>query len=65
MLEQERRHYHFAVVGYVVMPEHVHLLLTEPERGNPSVVIQAVRQLAAAGVRVCLGTMLEKGMGSG
>jgi REP element-mobilizing transposase RayT len=26
------------------MPEHVHLLLSEPERGNPSVVIQVLKQ---------------------
>ena len=26
------------------MPEHVHLLLGEPERGNPSVVLQAIKQ---------------------
>jgi putative transposase len=26
------------------MPEHVHLLLGEPERGNPSVVMQALKQ---------------------
>ncbi len=26
------------------MPEHVHLLLTEPGRGNPSVVMQAIKQ---------------------
>jgi putative transposase len=31
------------VVGFVVMPEHFHLLISEPERGNPSVVIQAVK----------------------
>jgi hypothetical protein len=24
--------YHFVVVGYVVMPEHIHLLIGEPER---------------------------------
>ena len=29
-LEWSRRHYNFYVVGYVVMPERVHLLLTEP-----------------------------------
>lgn len=34
-LEQVRRRYRFVVVGHVVMPEHVHLLLSEPERGNP------------------------------
>lgn len=44
VLEQVRRSYHFVVVGYVVMPEHVHLLLSEPERGNPSVVMQALKQ---------------------
>jgi putative transposase len=44
VLERVRRRYHFVVVGYVVMPEHVHLLLSEPERGNPSTVMQAVKQ---------------------
>ncbi len=43
-LEQVRKRYHFAVVGYVVMPEHVHLLFGEPERANPSVVMQALKQ---------------------
>jgi putative transposase len=44
VLEQVRRRYRFVVVGYVVMPEHVHLLMSEPERGNPSLVMQAVKQ---------------------
>lgn len=44
VLEQVRRRYHFVVVGYVVMPEHVHLLFGEPERGNPSVVMQVLKQ---------------------
>jgi putative transposase len=44
VLERVRRRYHFVVMGYVVMPEHVHLLLGEPERGNPSLVMQAVKQ---------------------
>ncbi len=26
------------------MPEHIHLLISEPERGNPSRVMQAVKQ---------------------
>jgi putative transposase len=30
ILESVRRRYRFVVVGYVVMPEHVHLLLSEP-----------------------------------
>lgn len=44
VLESVRRRYRFVVVGYVGMPEHVHLLLGEPERGNPSVVMQALKQ---------------------
>ena len=44
ILEQVRRSYKFVLVGYVVMPEHVHLLLGEPERGNPSVVVQVLKQ---------------------
>ena len=44
VLERVRKRYHFVVVGYVVMPEHVHLLFSEPERGNPSVVMQALKQ---------------------
>ena len=32
------------IAGYVVVPEHVHLLLGEPERGDPSLVMQAVKQ---------------------
>ncbi len=44
VLEEVRRRYQFAVIGYVIMPEHVHLLLGEPERGNPSVVMQALKQ---------------------
>ena len=30
ILEQTRQRYRFVVVGYVVMPEHIHLLITEP-----------------------------------
>ncbi len=44
VLERVRRRYYFVVAGYVVMPEQVYLLLGEPERGNPSVVMQASKQ---------------------
>ena len=43
VLEQVRQRYQFVVVAYVVMPEHFHLLISEPEKANPSVVIQAVK----------------------
>jgi putative transposase len=47
VMEQTRQRHQFVVVGYVVMPEHVHLLLTEPERGNPSLVLAALKQAFA------------------
>jgi putative transposase len=48
ILEQTRQDYRFVVVGYVVMPEHIHLLLTEPEVGTPSTVMQVLKQRAAS-----------------
>jgi len=47
LLEQTRQRYRFVVVGYVVMPEHIHLLITEPELGNPSTVMQVLKQCTA------------------
>ena len=47
ILEQTRELYRFVVVGYVVMPEHIHLLLTEPEVGTSSTVMQVVKQRTA------------------
>ena len=44
ILEETRDRYGFAVFGYVVMPEHVHLLLSEPEETNHSVVVQVLKQ---------------------
>jgi putative transposase len=43
ILERMRQRYRFAVVGYVVMPEHFHLLISEPEIGTPSTVMQAIK----------------------
>jgi putative transposase len=44
ILEETRRKYRFIVHGYVVMPEHIHLLITEPETGDPSVVMKVIKQ---------------------
>jgi len=44
ILEQARRKYRFVVHGYVVMPEHFHLLITEPEVGDPSVVMKVIKE---------------------
>jgi putative transposase len=43
VLEQVRRRYRLVVLGYVVMPEHFHLLISEPQRGTPSTVMQALK----------------------
>ena len=46
-LEQMRLSFSLYVAGYVVMPEHVHLLLTEPESSPLSRAIQALKQSVA------------------
>jgi putative transposase len=43
VLEEVRQRYAFVVLGYVVMPEHFHLLVCEPQRGTPSTVMQALK----------------------
>ena len=55
VLERVRSRYRFVVLGYVVMPEHVHLLVSEPQRETLSTVVQAlklgfVRSLGGSGV---------------
>jgi putative transposase len=44
-LEQVRQWYGLYVTGYVVMPEHVHLLLSEPENGKLSTALQMLKQI--------------------
>ncbi len=46
-LEATRRRYNFHVLGYVVMPEHVHLLLTEPANEPLSKAVQALKQFVS------------------
>jgi putative transposase len=43
VLEQVRRRYRFVVLGFVVMPEHVHPLLSEPDKHTLSVAMQALK----------------------
>jgi putative transposase len=42
-LERVRQRYLFVVAGYVVMPEHVHLLLGEPQNRTVSEVVHALK----------------------
>jgi putative transposase len=46
-LERVRRWYGFYINAYVVMPEHVHLLISEPERSTLAVVIQMLKQIVS------------------
>ena len=46
-LERVRNWYSFYVTGYVVMPEHVHLLISEPPNAKLAVVIQMLKQNVA------------------
>ncbi|HEX6504901.1 MAG TPA: transposase [Terriglobales bacterium] len=42
-LERMRKKYRFIVIGYAVMPDHFHLLMSEPQKGTPSTVMQAIK----------------------
>lgn len=46
-LEMVRKRYVFFVFGYVVMPEHVHLLVSEPRRATLDRAIQALKTSVA------------------
>ena len=46
-LESVRRGLRFYVIGYVVMPGHFHLLMSEPEKGDPSTAVQILKQHVA------------------
>ena len=50
-LERVRQWYGFFVTGYVVMPEHVHLLISEPERAKLAVAIQMLKQISSRKLR--------------
>src|SRR5258708_10331069 len=43
-LEATRARYRFQILGFVVMPEHVHLLVTEPEKKTLAKAMQAFKQ---------------------
>ena len=46
-----RDRYKFSLVGYVVMPEHVHLLLSETPKSTPSIVLKVLKQRVARDLR--------------
>jgi putative transposase len=44
ILDEVRSRHKFQLLGYVVMPEHVHLLIGEPQAGDPSKSMQMLKQ---------------------
>jgi len=46
-----RERYRFQLVGYVVMPEHVHLLISEPPGSTPSIVLKVLKQRVSRDLR--------------
>jgi putative transposase len=51
VLAEVRQRYQFKLVGYVVMPEHFHLLISEPATGTPSTVMQVLKQITSRRMR--------------
>jgi putative transposase len=50
-MERVRGEYGFRLVGYVVMPNHVHLLMGEPVERTVSTVLQMLKQRVARKMR--------------
>jgi putative transposase len=46
-----RERYHFLLAGYVVMPEHVHLLISEGPKCTPSLVLKVLKQRVSRDLR--------------
>jgi putative transposase len=44
LIERVRKEHGCPILGYVIMPEHLHLLIAPPEKGNPSTFMKAVKQ---------------------
>jgi putative transposase len=51
VLGRIRERYHFLLVGYVGMPEHVHLLITEGPKCTPSLVLKVLKQRVSRDLR--------------
>ncbi|MGC2670512.1 MAG: transposase [Candidatus Acidiferrum sp.] len=51
VLGEVRGRYQFRLIGYVLMPEHVHLLISEPKNGSVSRVLQVLKQRVSRTMR--------------
>lgn len=54
-LEQMRRHFSLCIYGYVVMPEHVHLLISEPLTGTIADAMRFLKLTFAKRLRLVEG----------
>jgi putative transposase len=52
-LEAVRRRYGFVVAGYVLMPEHVHLLVNESRHAPLAVALQVLKQQTSRKLKGC------------
>ena len=62
ILAEVRERYDFALIGYVVMPEHIHLLMGESRRGTPTTVMQVLKQRVS---RALHGRRIEEAQAAG
>jgi putative transposase len=51
VFEEVRQKYDLVVWGYVVMPEHFHILISEPAKGNVARVMQVLKQRVSRAYR--------------
>jgi putative transposase len=51
ILREVRARYGFALIGYVIMPEHVHLLISESGSLKPARIIQIFKQRVSRRMR--------------
>ena len=59
-LERVRRSFRLHVYGYVVMPEHVHLLLSEPQRATLADALKSLKLRSIAALDWRCGAFLAK-----
>src|SRR5271168_2489757 len=62
-LERVRRKAGFRLLGYVVMPEHVHLLMSEPPQGTPCTVMHDLKLRVAKKLRGERKKCIDRGSG--
>src|SRR3954470_14356067 len=43
-IERVRKQHRCPILGYVIMPEHLHILIAPPEKGDPSTLMKAIKQ---------------------